>query len=300
MFVANANKLITLVIPVYSPTLSDLDLFSLKYSIQVLCKKHDISFICPQSLDINFYSTLFPNAKFIAFDDCYFYSVSNYSQLLLSESFYKKFESYEFILITQTDAIILRDELDFWCSQKYDYIGAPWPNALSIVVNTDQYKGQNKRVRCSVGNGGLSLRRVKKLIELLKEFPEAAGNLANAGINEDLFFSAFGSLSGDFSIPDRITASKFSMEISVEYFYHLNGGYAPMGGHAWWRYHAKFWLDLLGSYADTIRESALKAHAVELTKINAIENSTAESRAKWAIAELTKMKEVENQHEIND
>ncbi|MCL1892691.1 MAG: hypothetical protein FWG02_00455 [Holophagaceae bacterium] len=257
------------VVPVYLPQLPDLDLFSLKHSVDVLNPERKIAFICQQSLDTSYYSNLFPNVEFITFDDNYFLSVENYSRLLLSEFFYQKFDNFEFALISQTDAILLRDELDYWVSQDYDYIGAPWPTSLSIVVNTDIYKGQEKKVYSSVGNGGLSLRRVKKCIKLLNEFPEAVTNMSNAGIHEDLFFSVFGQLSNDFSIPDKISASKFSMEISADYFLYLNGGHPPMGGHAWWRYHADFWLNLLGNSADPIRDLALKTHAIEIAKIKA-------------------------------
>jgi hypothetical protein len=207
----------------------------------------------------DFYAQLAPSAEYVIYDDYYFQSINNYSELLLNESFYKNFNNYEFILLSQTDAILFRDELDYWCGQGYDYIGAPWPSSNSFIVNTDRYKGQDKRVVCSVGNGGLSLRRVKKCIDLLNEFPEASGNLAKYGINEDLFFSMYGLLSDNFTIPDKIIASKFSMEIYPEYFYHLNSGHSPMGCHAWWKYNPEFFLALLGGDGNPVREPALEA-----------------------------------------
>jgi hypothetical protein len=256
---SSQKNMIALVIPVYQPTIDGLELFSLQYSLKNINSNRKIIFVCPKSMNRDFYAQLASNAEYVIYDDYYFQSINNYSELLLNEDFYKNFNNYEFILLSQTDAILFRDELDYWCSQNYDYIGAPWPYPNSFVVNTDRYKGQNKRVACSVGNGGLSLRRVKKCIDLLNEFPEASGNLAKYGINEDLFFSMYGLLSDNFIIPDKIIASKFSMEIYPEYFYHLNSNHAPMGVHAWWKYSPEFFLALLGDDGNLVREAALEA-----------------------------------------
>jgi hypothetical protein len=253
------KSMIALVIPVYQSTIDGLELFSLQYSLKNINSNRKIVFVCPKFMNRDFYSRLAPSAEYVIYDEYFFQSVNTYSELLLNEKFYRNFENHEFILLSQTDAILFRDELDYWCNQDYDYIGAPWPYPNSFVVNTDRYKGQDKRVVCSVGNGGLSLRRVKKCIDLLSEFPEASGNLAKYGINEDLFFSMYGLLSDNFTIPDKIIASKFSMEIYPEYFYHLNSNKAPMGCHAWWKYNPEFFLALLGDEGSPVRKAALEA-----------------------------------------
>jgi len=258
---------VALLIPIYKPQIAGLELFSLQHSLNVLKPERQVHLICPHSFDYSFYTNLFPNASIVAFNDSFFQSVGSYSRLLLNEFFYDSFKNYEFVLISQTDAILLRDELDYWCDSGYDYIGAPWPNSLKITVNTDKYKDLDRRVSCPVGNGGLSLRRVAKCIQLIKEFPEASTKFAGNRINEDLFFSIFGTLSDNFSVPDRITASRFSMEISPDYFSFLNSGKAPMGGHAWWKYDVHFWLNLLGSAADPIREEAIRQYEIEQEKI---------------------------------
>jgi hypothetical protein len=270
----DSHDLVALLISIYKPRIGGLELFSLQHSIKVLKPGRHVYLICPHSLDYSFYANTFPNVKIVAFNDFFFQSVGNYSRLLLNEFFYDSFKNYEFVLISQTDAIMLRDELDYWCDSGYDYIGAPWPNSLKITVNTDKYKGQDRRISCPVGNGGLSLRRVAKCIQLIKEFPEASTKFASNRINEDLFFSIFGTLSNDFSIPDRITASCFSMEISPDYFSFLNSGKTPMGGHAWWKYDIHFWLNLLGSAADPIREEAIRQYEIEQEKMKLIDQQT--------------------------
>ena len=265
---------LALLIPVYKPIIDGLELFSLQHSLNVLKPGREVYLICPKSLDYSFYSNSFPTVKFAAFDDQYFQSIGTYSQLLMSKFFYENFKKYEFILISQTDAILLQDELDYWCGQGFDYVGAPWPDALSINVNTDRYKGKNTRVLCPVGNGGLSLRRVSKCLQLIDEFSDACAEFVSIGMHEDLFFSIFGTLSENFSMPDKTTASYFSMEILPEYFSFLNAGRAPMGGHAWWKYNVHFWLDLLGAAADPIREEAIGQHNIEIEKMKLIESQT--------------------------
>jgi hypothetical protein len=55
---------------------------------------------------------------------------------------------------------------------EYDYVGAPW--SQSMKWTRDTYK---------VGNGGLSLRKKSKMIEILKT------NIPVPSRNEDVFFS---------------------------------------------------------------------------------------------------------------
>ena len=92
-----------------------------------------------------------------------------------------------------------------------------------------------------VGNGGLSLRRIKKCLSLLEEFREIVQVFEQTGSSEDLFFSVMGALSGDFVIPNEMTASRFSLELKPSYYFDVNGGKLPMGGHAWWKYEPEFW-----------------------------------------------------------
>ncbi|MDR0498178.1 MAG: FkbM family methyltransferase [Holophagales bacterium] len=260
----NINS-VAVVIPIYLPVIYGVELFSLRYSLSKLSPNRDIYFVCPESLGTEFYSNQAPNAKFVTFDDNYFQSIRDYNRLLLSSFFYEKFDAYEFILICQTDAIVLRDELDYWCEQKYDYIGAPWPSMISntgeIVRINDKYK---------VGNGGLSLRRINKCIELLNEFPEPVPDFLsyNKMSNEDKFFAVHGYLSNNFSMPSELVASKFSLEIKPDYFYKLNSHHIPMGGHAWYKHNPVFWQGILQQDHELVTEiySEIKKFMVEPPK----------------------------------
>lgn len=80
-------------------------------------------------------------------------SIKDYSELFFTERFYD-FIPTEVFLIFQTDSIILKEnkhKINKFI--KYDYVGAPWP--------PNNNGG-------GVGNGGLSLRRKNKMLELLK------------------------------------------------------------------------------------------------------------------------------------
>jgi hypothetical protein len=238
------NKKIVILVPIYRSYLTDLEFFSLKYSLNQLKSNFEIYFITPDSLNTIFYEFNFPFLKYKKFNDAYFLSTTSYSRLLLSPVFYEAFDDFEFLLILQTDAIILSDQLNFWVDQQFDYIGAPWPNGFSFNIAWDKFRGDNsKLVKVHVGNGGLSLRRIKSCVNLIKEFPEAHDYFYNSGSHEDFFFSFMGILSDNFIIPDEIVACKFSLELEPTRYANKDNYIVPMGGHAWSKYDLNFWLN---------------------------------------------------------
>ena len=89
-------------------------------------------------------------------------------------------------MIFQTDSLLLREGVDEFL--KYDYIGAPWRKTK---------EGQ------LVGNGGLSLRTTKKMIEICEKYTPTEQ------IWEDIFFIKH--LKGE-GVADYETAKNFSME----------------------------------------------------------------------------------------
>ena len=87
-----------------------------------------------------------------------------YSNLLMTSNFWKQIKG-EKVLIFQTDSVLLRNGVDEFI--EYDYIGAPWRKPK---------EGQ------LVGNGGLSLRTVTKMIEICDKYKETEQ------IWEDIYF----------------------------------------------------------------------------------------------------------------
>lgn len=236
---------VVVIVPVYQASLSPLEAYSLDRSMATL-RGRDIVFIGPEGLDLAYYRARYGDLVYRAYPAESFASIPGYNRLLLSQAFYRDFADYEFSLICQTDAIALRDELDDWCSRPFDYVGAPWPDGYSLMVNAGRFEGAHgKLVRVMVGNGGFSLRRNRKAIALLDEFDIVLNVFLQTGSSEDLFFSVMGSLSHDFLVPNEITASRFSMELRPSHYYTVNGGQLPMGTHAWWKSEPEFWRPLL-------------------------------------------------------
>jgi len=262
-----------IVIPVYKPHMSDDELISLRQCATIL-SAHDIALVCPQSLDTTRYDAVFRRCgthfSVVRFDDSYFDSLDSYSRLCLSENFYKRFANYKYMLIYQPDCWVFDDKLQYWCDMGYDYIGAPW---------SQQHIRQFGMMGHPVGNGGLSLRKIDTMIKLCS-FPinqqtvrlrcsfnlffknyKRKHRLSTCIINfpviyikhlmhrdsiytknEDIViaFCAHKYIP-EFSIPDPITAARFSIETATNYFYKKIGG-LPFGAHAWNKpEHIKFW-----------------------------------------------------------
>lgn len=236
---------VAVLVPVYQAQLPPLEEYSLDVSLQAMADR-PVFFVGPPELPRDYYRERYPNVAYVAFDAHYFADIAGYNRLLLGDPFYARFSGYEFVLILQTDAVVLRDELDFWTAAPFDYVGAPWPQGNELFVNLGRFEGAfGKKLKVHVGNGGLSLRRTEKCRALLREFGDATEVFLRTGSSEDLFFAFMGALSADFVIPNEITASRFALELSPRYYTQVNGGYTPMGGHAWWKYDTAFWKAVL-------------------------------------------------------
>jgi len=141
--------------------------------------------------------------------------IDQYSTMFFCPTFYSNIPTETF-LIFQTDSIILKENKDkIYDFIKYDYVGAPWPKSMGILG------------KMGVGNGGLSLRKKSKMMELLKYknkaiFPNKYGKY----IAEDQFFCGYYVKEVEIFKPTFIKA----MEFSVEAVY----ADAPFGVHKIW------------------------------------------------------------------
>jgi hypothetical protein len=141
-----------------------------------------------------------------------------YSQIFMTEGFYE-FIPTETFLVFQTDSMIFKENKDLInLFLVYDYVGAPWVS-------------DNK-----VGNGGLSLRKKSKMLEIIK-------SKGYVQMNEDIYFSNDINNNIKYNVPDYTIARMFSVETL---FYDR-----PFGVHNCWRYLNKENLDfLINKYSD--------------------------------------------------
>lgn len=257
-------ELATIIIPIYKRSPEVDEVKSLIQCLKVL-GSFPIIFVCPHSLDLSEYQNILlkqgKTAAFESFDDKYFDGIEGYNQLVLSVNFYKRFEKSKFMLIYQLDAWVFRDELEYWCNQGYDYIGAPWFEGWEKVKSDATIMG--------VGNGGFSLRRTEQMIklsrllhqyELINEFImmlkiksvcqklgifktkiDRIDRIVRHGANEDYHLFNISSLFKQFKIAQYPDALRFSFEVNPKSLYKINNDKLPFGCHAWRKHDSDFW-----------------------------------------------------------
>ena len=235
-------KQAAVLIPVYREALTELERISLTQAVRVL-KAYDIYFIMPESLYLKDTYGL-PEERFL---DQYFDSVHSYNELMLEEEFYKRFSTYEYILIHQLDAFVFSDKLGYFCDMGYDYIGALW-------LDGEFYYKDSGHVIWHVGNGGFSLRRVAAFLDILKDNREL---LVNNRVNEDLFYAVL--RCETFKTAPERTALEFGFEMKVRECYAQNGNQLPFGCHAWQKFDASFWKPWIESCGYVIPEEVCRS-----------------------------------------
>ena len=261
------NENLAIVIPVYKKELAWNEEISFYQTLRVL-GSYPIIMVCPKSLELSAYNAIaghFNKTLFReSFKDGFFANIAGYNRLLLSQEFYQRFQRYDYILIAQLDTFIFRDELEKWCAKGYDYVGAPLFGRQMDITHG------------SVGNGGLSLRRIgaylnffngrKHVVPLSKiaqriEFEDKIYTRWLVWIlmalgwrntprqiarryqyNEDNFWCC--RLKGtnyELNIPLAQEALEFAWERFPSEIYRLVG-HLPMGCHAWEKYeYDTFW-----------------------------------------------------------
>jgi hypothetical protein len=234
-------------LPVYRGRIDGERLAAVDRALSVL-RHGDWRFLAPQSLDTSFYEKRY-GLPVVRFADSCFESIKSYNRLLLSDELYAAFEGYDFLLVTQDDVYVLRDDLPLWLSSPYDYVGAPWPDGIDFTLGMSRRPSMRRHpLKAYVGNGGFSLRRVRSCRELLAEFPEEATWFRETGFNEDLFFAVLGQMSRQFILPSLRVAAGFAWERSLSWMHLLCDGRLPMAVHSYLNHEAAFFLKTIQPY----------------------------------------------------
>lgn len=250
----NQLKLAAIVIPLYKKKPNEYEKLAYIQCTKVLWK-YDILLAVPEGFDSSVYLQCADNVRIREFPSCYFEGIKGYNNLLLSVLFYERFLDYEYILIYQLDCFVFRDELEFWCSKNYDYIGAPWIRQniyKDWLCRTSLYPKElvcmhavlfGGKLLSKVGNGGLSLRRIGNTIKNLKLFKGTAVKWRG---NEDSFYSHYvKTFNPFFKIADFKEALKFSFDSDPETAYEMNGLKLPFACHGWYRNDAPHYINNL-------------------------------------------------------
>lgn len=251
-------NLAAVLIPIYKKTPNDLEILSLKQCIKVL-KNHKIIFFAPKDLEYSFYKQVCQEFDCVFdimfFDNSYFNGIIGYNKLMLSSHFYKSFLKYKFILIYQLDAFVFKDDLEFWCNQKYDFIGAPNHAHLNNQGEMQFLKNFSRVMRffrvkkeiSNVGNGGFSLRNTRSCYLLVKILSAVVKKWHPN--NEDGFFKYYGNIFFPFfKLPSDEEAIKFSIEVEAKSTLAKLNGNVPFGCHAFEKYEWETWKPLVEKY----------------------------------------------------
>lgn len=240
---------IAICIPIYKEIPDVYELISIDRLVKVTQYKYDIYFVRPNAeFNMKAYYDVMPGWQHhvfeLPFDVSYFANTTTYSNLCKSYEFYAAFANYDYMLIYQTDCYLVKDELEEWANKEYDYVGAP------IIGSGSGWKHVP-----FVGNGGFSLRKVSKFLELthpdfVSEFEDDIKEANDANENgyvefEDLYFAELiPFLYSDFTKPNYKLAGEFAWDRNVNVLYDMYLGKMPMGLHA---YHKSY-----GFYKDKI------------------------------------------------
>jgi hypothetical protein len=249
----------SIIIPIYSESLLELELISLKQCCEMLIN-YQIIIITYKTLDITEYVRIFQNYKVNYkveyFHKRYFSGISGYNALMFSNEFYKRFLYYEYILIYQLDAYVFSSELNYWLEQDYDYIGAPNFKEIRHTLELELVENLN---------GGFSLRKTSvfyhlsftKTIKINKFYNEISQKITGCHlffieillsilrkiifviakiikikiVCEDNIWTNLIKRKG--KIPPFETALNFSFDNFPEYAFGLNNGKLPFGCHNW-------------------------------------------------------------------
>lgn len=259
-------KKVAIIIPFHKSVLSSEEKISLRQLIHFL-GDYDKFLVFPKHLKkIKF---KIPKSRIVYFPPQYFTSVPSYCELLNTNQFYKPFVKYEYILIYQLDSLVFSDKLLYWCSQGYDYIGAPLFNSKIGYIT------RPKNLSIPGCNGGFSLRRVSKFLKIIKIVESQAKRYSNNPVtkkswfllaaligkshqqwlnappscypfNEDGFWSFEApKYDKNYKVASLQKALQFSFEKDPEKCFKLNKNQLPFGCHDWTRYNRNFWTQYL-------------------------------------------------------
>lgn len=249
---------VIVVIPIYRLP-NELEAAALQNNMKVLAA-YPVVFLKPEGLDIAPLLKQYPQAGEVAVSDEWLGTkcgIAGYNRMMMSAEFYDLFSDYDYLFICHVDAWMFRDELASWCRRGYDHVAAPWPTRPRYTrFPLKQYlqlklwlKPRGKVLHCQmfgrIGNGGLSLRRVRAFRDACVKYKDEAERFLaknHALYNEDLFWAL---VPTELQLPTVKEALTFSFDLKPWLCYEQNHRQLPMACHgfnkpertAFWQSH---------------------------------------------------------------
>lgn len=232
-----------IVVPIYKPieALSKFEHKSIERTVSIFGKKYEIILVCGKSFNCSAYDIEFGHDfSYCKLSDDFFQSQKSYSDLCESFQFYEVFEPYEYILICQTDAWVFEDRLDYFIDLGYDYIGS---------IHMLRANGNGGKV----GNGGFSLRKVSKFVDVCKktDFEQFKFSLL-----EDCVFTI--RLKNEFNIAPENIGFDFGWQEQPQAAY-AKTKKLPMGCHNPMKNNWNFWRNYIKISDEEFNENGAKA-----------------------------------------
>ena len=226
----NKGKCI-IIVPVYKEHLSLDEAASLIQLRKVLGETHDVSLVCPKSLNVAEYLNIWQIEKALRidrYDDKNFVSWLAYGKFMTLHEIYKKYQKdYEYMLVYQLDGWVFRDELQEWCDKGYDYIGGLEFDVPNMMYNRLFY------------NGGVSLRKISAMLKYIKKNSD---EFLRDRYWDDRYFSR--NYNNVLNTAPGYEAVLFCLDQFPSQFYSETRK-IPCFAHAWKRYNYDFWKQVI-------------------------------------------------------
>lgn len=251
----------------HQPTLDGVEAASLRQCSEILAA-HPLHLIHPEGMDTKAYKRVAPNLVLDPIPPEYLSSLRAYNRLKVTPWLYERYSEFDYFLTYELDAWVFRDELIQWCSEGFDYIGAPW--------FVGHYRGKPGADYLGVGNSGFSLRKISSVRKVFQSrarltgIPTATRQWIQNGLlspryflwwlqrfssrnrfeqgkhdfpdNEDVFW---GELTPNripwFHVAPVEKAKKFAFELYPSRMYRENDNELPFGCHKFVRNEPQFW-----------------------------------------------------------
>jgi hypothetical protein len=252
MCLPNLKKQVTVLIPIHQEIPSELEQISLAQTLKVL-HKYPITFQAKHDLNIQWYEDFCEGKAEVIFERFKWSGFQQYTHLMISPEFYKRFLHYEYILICHLDAFVFRDELQKWCDLDYDYIGSVIYNKIWTTLPNRSGKLLGLTRPEYFGNGGFALRKVDAFHNLTTTFYFKIKlylwykRIRQKFFLDDIFLSQlFPSLMSTFKIPPKSIAQQFGAAFEIWDdrdlpFTKGDCSSLPFGIHGWFKHNFEYW-----------------------------------------------------------